>query len=208
MNLEIAKRLVELRETHKFSREQLAEKLEVSVDLIIGWEEGDLAAETSDFIALSKLYGISVVELVNGNGQNKEISQKIKEIEKTLEQQAPQTKKTSSVEKRKCFIYSKGFRLFKIILLSTLLAYFVCALVTECWHPTWIMFLITPSVASVIDIKKFVYTFPLMLTGVYFSMGFLWELWHPGWAIFLIIPFFYIAMKKVYANNGENKNAA
>ena len=65
MNLEIANRLVELRKQHGYSQEDLADKLGVSRQAVSKWERVEASPDTDNLIALAKLYGVSVDELLN-----------------------------------------------------------------------------------------------------------------------------------------------
>ena len=70
MNLEIAERLVSLRKKHGLSQEDLAEKLGVSRQAISKWERVEASPDTDNLIALAKLYGISLDELLNYSPDN------------------------------------------------------------------------------------------------------------------------------------------
>lgn len=64
MNIEIADRLVELRRSHGFSQEELAHRLGLSRQAISKWERAEASPDTDNLIALSRLYGISLDELL------------------------------------------------------------------------------------------------------------------------------------------------
>lgn len=65
MNLEIANRLVELRKQHGYSQEDLADKLGVSRQAVSKWERVEASPDTDNLIALAKLHGVSLDELLN-----------------------------------------------------------------------------------------------------------------------------------------------
>lgn len=64
MNIEIADRLVQLRRTHNLSQEELAGKLGVSRQAISKWERAESSPDTDNLIALARLYGVSLDELL------------------------------------------------------------------------------------------------------------------------------------------------
>lgn len=66
MNVETANKLVKLRKSHNMSQEALAEQLGVSRQAVSKWERAESSPDTDNLIALAKLYGISVDELLNG----------------------------------------------------------------------------------------------------------------------------------------------
>ena len=73
MNIEIANRLVEFRKKAGYSQEQLADKLGLSRQAVSKWERGEASPDTDNLIALSKLYGVSMDELLGLNlGSNEE----------------------------------------------------------------------------------------------------------------------------------------
>ncbi|MBQ4101472.1 MAG: helix-turn-helix domain-containing protein [Oscillospiraceae bacterium] len=64
MNIEIANRLVRLRKEKGYSQEELAEKLGLSRQAISKWERAEASPDTDNLILLSRLYGISLDELL------------------------------------------------------------------------------------------------------------------------------------------------
>lgn len=61
-------RLIELREQNNLSQLEVAEALDVSRQAISRWETGRAKPSTEKLIALSRLYGVALDELVNGEG--------------------------------------------------------------------------------------------------------------------------------------------
>ncbi len=72
MNIETANRLYDLRKKHNLSQEELAEKLGVSRQAVSKWERSEASPDTDNLIALAKIYGLSLDELVYGEKQQKE----------------------------------------------------------------------------------------------------------------------------------------
>lgn len=64
MNIEIANRLVNLRKNNNLSQEALAEKLGISRQAVSKWERAEASPDTDNLILLSRLYGISLDELL------------------------------------------------------------------------------------------------------------------------------------------------
>ena len=64
MNVEIAQRLAELRRERGFSQEGLAEQLGLSRQAVSKWERSESSPDTDNLIALAKLYGVSLDELL------------------------------------------------------------------------------------------------------------------------------------------------
>lgn len=64
MNLEIAKRLADLRKQNGLSQEQLAEKIGVSRQAVSKWERSEASPDTDNIILLARLYNVSLDELL------------------------------------------------------------------------------------------------------------------------------------------------
>lgn len=64
MDYETANRLYELRKAHGYSQDELADMLGVSRQAISKWERGESSPDTDNLIALARLYGVSLDELV------------------------------------------------------------------------------------------------------------------------------------------------
>lgn len=69
MNVEIANRLQQLRKNNNLSQEELAEKIGVSRQAVSKWERAEASPDTENLILLSKLYRMSLDELVNTNSK-------------------------------------------------------------------------------------------------------------------------------------------
>lgn len=65
MNIEIANRLVKMRKAHGYSQEELAEKLGISRQAVSKWERAESSPDTDNLIMLSRLYGVSLDELLS-----------------------------------------------------------------------------------------------------------------------------------------------
>lgn len=79
MDIETGKRLYEYRKASGLSQEELAEKMQVSHQTISKWERAESSPNTDNLIALAKLYGVTIDELING----KESPEKFEENNKS-----------------------------------------------------------------------------------------------------------------------------
>ncbi|MEG0322601.1 MAG: helix-turn-helix domain-containing protein [Raoultibacter sp.] len=68
MNVEIAERLAVRRKEAGFSQESLAERLGVSRQAVSKWERSESSPDTDNLIALAKLYGVSLDDLLYVDG--------------------------------------------------------------------------------------------------------------------------------------------
>ena len=66
MNIEIANRLYEYRKNMGLTQEELAEKIGVSRQAVSKWERSEASPDTDNLIELSKIYGVTLDELLKG----------------------------------------------------------------------------------------------------------------------------------------------
>lgn len=71
MNIEIANRLLQYRKQSKLSQEELAEKIGVSRQAVSKWERAEASPDTDNLILLAQVYGVSLDELLKGEGEPK-----------------------------------------------------------------------------------------------------------------------------------------
>ena len=64
MNVEIAQRLAAMRREQGYSQEELAERLGLSRQAVSKWERAESSPDTGNLIALAKLYGVSLDDLL------------------------------------------------------------------------------------------------------------------------------------------------
>lgn len=67
MTIEIADRLCAYRKKNGLSQEELAEKIGVSRQAVSKWERAEASPDTDNLILLSKIYGVTLDELLNAD---------------------------------------------------------------------------------------------------------------------------------------------
>lgn len=72
MDIKTANRLYELRKKNGLSQEALAEKLGISRQSVSKWERAESSPDTDNLIALAKLYGVSLDELLLGEEKSED----------------------------------------------------------------------------------------------------------------------------------------
>lgn len=118
----IGKFIAELRKQKKLTQEQLAEKLGITKNAVSKWERGLGLMDLSLLKPLSKILGVSVTEILNGEKIDKEINFKSEEILiDTLDYSA---KKIKKVKKNKILMILSTIiiTILSIILLDTIQA--------------------------------------------------------------------------------------
>lgn len=69
MNIEIANRLLQYRKRMGLSQEELAEKIGVSRQAVSKWERAEASPDTDNLIELSKVYGVTLDEMLRGGAE-------------------------------------------------------------------------------------------------------------------------------------------
>ncbi len=75
MDINTANRLYELRKAKGYSQDELADLIGVSRQAVSKWERGESSPDTDNLIALAKLYGVSIDELLDYKPQNAQYAQ-------------------------------------------------------------------------------------------------------------------------------------
>lgn len=194
MDLMTATRLQQLRKNNGYSQEVLAEKLGISRQSISKWERGEASPEIDNLMALAKIYGITLDELLDINMDTV-----------MVKNESPHDFKgriKSLLSKANDFgIYphtAKKLMVFPFPILIVFI-YISMSMVLNIWHPLWMIFLTIPmyyrfAIACKANNKK-VFTLllpvPEMIVTVFLLIGFSTHLWKYASLLFLIIPMFY-----------------
>lgn len=134
MNIDIANRLYELRKKSNYSQEELAEKIGVSRQAVSKWERAEASPDTDNLILLSKLYNVSMDELLSTD-EPVEIKQ---------------VKLTEGNKQEDRYEGSPGsvWLAFPYPVLVTII-YLFLGFVFNFWHPGWLLFITIPLYYSV-----------------------------------------------------------
>ena len=196
MNLLTANRLQQLRKMNGYSQEVLAEKLGISRQSISKWERAEASPEIDNLMALAKIYGITVDELLdtsndkvvvaNTNKKDRDIKGKLKSL----------------LSKANDFgIYpnvAKALLIFPFPIILVIL-YIALSMIFDIWHPLWIVFLTLPmyyrfAIACKANNKKvFMLLMPVpeFIVTVFLLLGILTGAWGYACILFIIIPLYY-----------------
>lgn len=184
MDIKTADRLQELRKKYGYSQETLSEKLGVSRQAISKWERGESSPDTDNLIMLSKIYGITLDDILNP--------------------EADINIPVTDEKRKQPGIYSeRGKALFKFPFAIIVTAvYVIMNLILHAWHPSWIMFLLIPiyyhyAGACFAKTKKgllLALPVPEAVVLFYLLLGVTFGIWGPGAILFIIIPVYYWAI--------------
>ncbi|MCK5758158.1 MAG: helix-turn-helix transcriptional regulator [Clostridiales bacterium] len=202
MNVEIANKLVTLRKQLGLSQEGLAEKIGVSRQAVSKWERSESSPDTENLIALSRIYGISIDEMLNYD-INTNVTEKASTNSESFSysdlddsgiynddsKDEDGDKDTYSVKSE---VDKKNLRSFPIAILATII-YLFLGIVFNLWHPGWLIFLTIPVFHVFASPRKKgerwkSLPYPIICTIIFLLLGFLFDGWYYAWLIFLTIP--------------------
>ena len=213
MNVEIAQRLAELRREKGYSQEELAEKLGLSRQAVSKWERAESSPDTDNLIALARLYGVSLDELlaiepiieddIAFEAQDRALAleekaaqeesfaqaaQSVQEANNTAAQTAREAAEAASQAARAA---SEAALVTAQVAQSNVNAQYPPPYPPP---PIGQPYPQSPPVAEKPPKHKSAlhsFPYPIVIVIIYLVIGFLFNLWHPGWIIFLTIPFYY-----------------
>ena len=178
MTIELANRLCAYRKYHGLSQEELAEKLEISRQAVSCWERAETSPDTDNLILLSKIYSVTLDELLYRDPQKVSLREPI----------SPQ----SSGRKRKKYNWCD----FPFTLIC--FAAYICLGVLfspGSWGWGLMVFLLVPLYYTLFDAiaarDPLTFWFPVLVLLIYLILGITLHWWHPGWLVFLTIPIYY-----------------
>lgn len=131
MNLTIANRLVELRQSLGLSQEALASSLGVSRQAVSKWERAEASPDTDNLIALANLYNISLDALLLGREAPPS------QLEQSPAFSGPDTDREERKRRKKALLR------FPYPVFITL-CYLWLGFAFHLWHPAWLIFLTVP----------------------------------------------------------------
>jgi len=226
MNIEIAKRLTELRKKNGYSQEALAAKLGISRQAVSKWERAEASPDTDNLITLSRLYGVSLDGLLKSGDETDKFSDKNEketaargntvqespEKENAAEKNPAESGGTEDKikdEDNKKEVKKELLRVFSIGLIVTA-AYLAIGFVYSRWHPGWLLFFLIPITDSIFDVierkKVSEFSYTVFATLIFLCLGFFRGLWNTAWVVFLPIPVFHTLRRyciRLTRRNGE-----
>lgn len=211
MNNEISLRLQKQRKLNNYSQEELADKIGVSRQAVSKWERGKSSPDTDNLIALAKLYGITIDELINSNPIKANTDSE--NIFNSINENTPTSDKTElpyDTDNKMAEIsrnQEKYWWLAFPIAIVSAIAMILWGMFKDAWAISWVCFLAVPFIPTLIGAIKhknpYLFIVALPVYAAYCLLGYYENLWHPAWIIFLIIPLYYTVV--VFFKNVRKK---
>lgn len=205
MNLLTATRLQELRKMNGYSQEVLAEKLGVSRQSISKWERAEASPEIDNLMALAKIYGITVDDLLDTD-KDKVIVQDPKTKEKDFK-----GKFKSLLSKANDFgLYpnlAKSLLLFPLPIFVVII-YVALSMIFHIWHPLWIIFMTIPIYyrfaisckANNHKVFALLQPVPEIVITLFLVLGVFTGAWGYSCLMLIVIPLYYWAALLIKGN--------
>ena len=209
--IQIGIRLAALRKEHGLSQEELAFRLAVSRQAISKWERGESLPDTENLIALSRLYEITLDELINGAPseepkKSEEAPEEESEKKSFRERRAERRQRRLEEDEEEEYadlhyhdplsaelMVLKTIADFSPILISVI--FLLWGFFGGAWHVSWTLYLLVPVFHSLYEAclqhRVSHFAFPILITFLYLLCGLLAGLWHPLWVIYTLVPPFY-----------------
>lgn len=213
MNIEIANRLVNLRKSNHLSQEALAEKLGISRQAVSKWERAEASPDTDNLILLSKLYHVSLDELLKTEEDIDMDEKRNPEVPAWEETDGEESRKEEMEEesrKEETEEESKASESDKDYVNIGLGGVHVKDKDGSEVHIGWDGIHVDDKrVGENVHIDKegvfingkkwegwkisWLWSFPFsaIICILYLLIGFMFGAWHPGWLLFLLIPIWY-----------------
>ena len=138
MNNGISEKLLYYRKSKGYSQEELAEKIGVSRQAVSKWERGESLPDSNNLIALSRLYSISIDELLGINTYDYENTQSKANIDSGYFH--------TNTDNDTAKLYKPSKSIFTDFPYEVLISiiYLLLSFTTGRWDITWILFLTIP----------------------------------------------------------------
>ena len=175
MDLFTAKKLAALRKYNSLSQEALAEKIGVSRQAISKWERGEASPDTENLFTLSKIYGISIDDLLG----EKTAEQIITDIKEKAERKEAEENTKAEEKTEKAAPSSQAENLYSN----------TAARAEELKN----RFLAETTDFAPLGKKLLRFPYVFIAVAAYLAIGFTLKIWHPTWLVFITIPIYYIS---------------
>ena len=215
MNVEIAQRLAAMRREQGYSQEELAERLGLSRQAVSKWERAESSPDTGNLIALAKLYGVSIDDLLCVDDDVvDDVMFEEKDKDATAETQAQEAAvraNEAAVRAAQAAVAAAQARATAEQAQQvpppqppqpvppqpqpTQQPYYGAPAASQPQQPVTPQ---TPYASEPYDDRHrrgrgpwSSFPYPVFCVLAYMVLGFLFGAWHPGWIIFLTIPLYY-----------------
>lgn len=195
MDLFTAKKLTELRKHFSLSQEALAEKVGVSRQAISKWERGEASPDTDNLLSLSKIYNVSLDDLL-GEKTSEEIISALSKKETAVNENITEEEEAGSIpfSKEKNEVFSEKDKSASYSKVSEEKGSFYSEEAEEKGSFYSEEKSENSQERDLRALGKTLLKIPYFLIAiiVFLIIGFSSKLWHPAWMLILTIPAYYL----------------
>ncbi|MFQ9181530.1 MAG: helix-turn-helix domain-containing protein [Eggerthella lenta] len=213
MNVEIAQRLAAMRREQGYSQEELAERLGLSRQAVSKWERAESSPDTGNLIALAKLYGVSLDDLLRiDDDVVDDVAFEEKDKDATAEAQAQEAAvraNEAAVRAAQAAVAAAQARATAeqahqasgaapTAAPARAAALLRRGMPQQPAQPAQPQAPYAPQAPEPYDAQLrrprgpwSTFPYPVLCVLVFLGGGFLFGWWHPGWFVFLTIPLYY-----------------
>ncbi len=192
MNIETANRLLEYRKKAGLSQEELAEKIGVSRQAVSKWERSEASPDTDNLVELSKIYGVSLDEMLGLNASKTDEPLPEKDevhvsFKDGIHVNSKDGDKVDISFKDGVHVVTKGEE--KVHIIGDEKYYVDDKGERHEIKPAYYFWLYMP--------------FPIIITALFLCWGFsgLWGGWNAAWLLFFLVPLYYSIIEVVRAKD-------
>lgn len=199
MNVEIAQRLAELRREKGYSQEELAEIIGLSRQAVSKWERAESSPDTSNLVALAKLYGVTLDELLRVEADiEDDMKFEVKDRAYSTEAEVKAAAEQASIAAAQAQAAAAQAQAAQVQASQSSTTQAPPPTPENTYvHPQNPPQQAVPTIPAqpVQEEQKkgpwMTFPYPILCVIVYLFAGFFLGLWHPAWVVFLTIPLYY-----------------
>lgn len=209
MNNDIAQRLAEMRRSRGYSQEELAWKLGLSRQAISKWERAESSPDTGNLLALSRLYGVTLDELVCGSDADTERDSAEESTAVVVPAETPAPEPVGMpvpIAMPAETVSEPAPAATPVSASASVVTEPTPTVAPEPAAAPTAMPTAAPTVGAApmvapTPIKRSAWStfpYPVACALAYLVIGFCFGWWHPAWIIFFTIPFYYWLVKTIH----------
>lgn len=191
MNVEIAQRLASMRREQGYSQEELAERLGLSRQAVSKWERAESSPDIGNIVALAKLYGVSVDDLLCiDDGVVDDVLFEEKDKDAAAEAQAQE----AAVRANEAAVRAAQAAVAAAQARATVEQAQQIPQPQPVPYPQPQAPYVVPQPPAEEKSRRgpwLTFPYPILCVIVFLLAGFFSGWWHPAWVVFLTIPLYY-----------------
>ena len=170
--MSLGEKIRSLREQQFISQEQLANRMNVTLQVVLEWEQGMILPDVKNIVALSEILDVTTDHLLKSSS----------DVSESPWWEVPARHSGAENEREKNQNWTEVFYLL------ALAGYLILGFVWGLWHPGWLAFSIAWALEDLVKFAKSdkrEVSFYGLATVAFCVMGFFFDLWQFAWLAFI-----------------------